>query len=69
MHLEVQPSAQKQTTRVLSANPVIGLQGFPDTRNHGIALSAAIFPGSAVSVGTLRHTWLVLRGQSEYFAG
>src|SRR5260370_6075594 len=44
MHLEVQPSAQKQTTRVLSANPVIGLQGFPDTRNHGIALSAAVFP-------------------------
>src|SRR5260370_20473125 len=69
MHLEVQPSAQKQTTRVLSANPVIGLQGVPDTRNHGIALSAAIFPGSAVSVGTLRHTWKGLRGQSVCSVG
>src|SRR6266704_5129706 len=69
MHLESLSSAQKQTTRVLSANPVTGLQGFPDTPNHGIALNAAIFPGSAGSVETLRHTWLVLRGQSEYFAG
>ena len=42
-HLEGPTQHSKRKAKLLSANPAIGLQGFPDTQCHGIALNGELF--------------------------